>query len=148
MGILVAVGRFLAPYLGYMLAAAVLFAFGYFAGNANCRRQALEHQLEVQAETMKRERALNSALKAIQESKDADLLAMRAAYEHVARELQSRPMRLPPPQRAACQGTSGSELSRPDAEFLAREAARADYYARELIACQDREWETYRKLTQ
>lgn len=148
MGIIAAVARALLPYLGYALAAAALFTLGYSIGDASRHRKVLEAQLEAQARAAERERSLNSALKTIQESKDADLLAMRDAYEHVARELQSRPVRMLPAQRAACQGASGSELSRSDAEFLAREAARADYYARELIACQDREWETYRKLTQ
>lgn len=35
----------------------------------------------------------------------------------------------------ACQGATGAELSRPDAEFLVREAARADELRAGLVAC-------------
>ena len=37
--------------------------------------------------------------------------------------------------KADCKGTSGRELSGPDAEFLTREAARADRIRKALIAC-------------
>jgi hypothetical protein len=58
-------------------------------------------------------------------------------------QLRSRPSRLPEPARTACTGSSGAELSREDAGFLAREAARADKLRAELDACYKREDANY-----
>lgn len=53
--------------------------------------------------------------------------------------LRSRPERpaggMPADPRTACAGASGAELSRADAEFLVREAARADGIRAGLAAC-------------
>jgi hypothetical protein len=49
-------------------------------------------------------------------------------------ELRERSSRLPNAPES-CQGTSGRELSREDAEFLVREAARADQLRAALNAC-------------
>ncbi len=52
--------------------------------------------------------------------------------------LRNRPERssnLPATTGPACTGVTGSELSRPDAEFLVGEAARADTIRAGLIAC-------------
>lgn len=51
------------------------------------------------------------------------------------RNRPERPADLPEIARAACQGTTGAELSRPDAEFLVGEAARADEQRAGLDAC-------------
>lgn len=51
------------------------------------------------------------------------------------RNRPERPADLPETARAACQGTTGAELSRPDAEFLVGEAARADEQRAGLDAC-------------
>lgn len=53
-------------------------------------------------------------------------------------ELRNRPERpsgVPEGARADCAGASGAELSRSDAEFLDREAARADTQRAGLVAC-------------
>lgn len=49
--------------------------------------------------------------------------------------LRDRSERMPEPSRAACEGGTGAELSRPDAGFLEREAARADELRSALSAC-------------
>ena len=52
--------------------------------------------------------------------------------------LRDRPERrvdLPDHSRTDCKGGTGAELSRPDAEFLSREAARADILRAGLEAC-------------
>lgn len=51
------------------------------------------------------------------------------------RERPERPGDLPDHPRADCTGGTGAELSRPDAEFLSREAARADELRAGLEAC-------------
>lgn len=51
------------------------------------------------------------------------------------RDRPERPTRLPDTPRIECSGASGRELSREDAEFLARESARADTLRAGLEAC-------------
>lgn len=51
------------------------------------------------------------------------------------RDRPERPTRLPDTPRIECSGASGRELSREDAEFLVREAARADTLRVGLEAC-------------
>lgn len=51
--------------------------------------------------------------------------------------LRNRPeTRLPEPSRAACAGSTGRELSKPDAGFLVRLASEADELRASLRACQ------------
>jgi hypothetical protein len=52
-------------------------------------------------------------------------------------ELRQRPERasMSEATRVGCEGGTGAELSRPDAEFLDREAARADTIRAALAAC-------------
>ena len=49
--------------------------------------------------------------------------------------LRNRPERNNEPARAACEGSTGAELSGPDAAFLEREAARADELRAAVSAC-------------
>lgn len=52
-----------------------------------------------------------------------------AALERLRHRPERRPIPaggVPPAAQSACQGSTGAELSRADAEFLVREAARAD----------------------
>jgi hypothetical protein len=51
--------------------------------------------------------------------------------------LYDREARLSEASRTKCKGSTGAELSREDAEFLTREAARGDEYAIALQACYD-----------
>lgn len=51
------------------------------------------------------------------------------------RDRPNRPSAMPSNPRVECAGSSGAELSRTDAEFLAREAARADSCRAGLDAC-------------
>lgn len=51
------------------------------------------------------------------------------------RDRPERPAGVSAAARADCAGGTGAELSRPDAEFLVREAARADTLRAALAAC-------------
>lgn len=51
------------------------------------------------------------------------------------RNRPERPAGMSEAPRPACAGATGAELSRPDAEFLVREAARADDVRAGLVAC-------------
>lgn len=49
--------------------------------------------------------------------------------------LRKRPDRLPEGSRTNCEGSTGAELSRTDAEFLVRQASRADEQRQALKVC-------------
>lgn len=72
-------------------------------------------------------REQNSALAGVADKLRLELGRLRNRPE--------RPAVVPEAPRAACEGSTGAELSRPDAEFLAREAARADEIRAGLVAC-------------
>lgn len=72
-------------------------------------------------------REQNSALAGVADKLRLELDRLRNRPE--------RPTVVSESSRPACQGSTGAELSRPDAEFLAREAARADEIRAGLAAC-------------
>ena len=94
---------------------------------------------------LKIEQANNRALEKRQELQEktdaiiqdqADKLANIASERDAALErLRSRPDRMPETAQAECQGATGAELSRTDAEFLTGLAARADELRQALTAC-------------
>ena len=78
----------------------------------------------------------------IADAKDQTLRRVRAGLLADLDELRNRPDRVPGTDsapRAACTGATGAELYRADAEFLSREAARAEELRSEFDACQRRE---------
>lgn len=76
----------------------------------------------------------NAALE--KQARDSARVASNLARElDGLRQRAERAERMSADSRAACQGADGRELSRPDAEFLARLAARADEQRAALIAC-------------
>lgn len=67
-----------------------------------------------------------------------ELNSIAADRDRAVGELRQRPQRAPgvsEAPRTECQGGTGAELSGPDAEFLAWEAARADEQRAALMAC-------------
>jgi hypothetical protein len=78
--------------------------------------------------------------------KDQEIRRIAAARDAAVAGLRNRPERLPDTAKAACNGATGAELSRPDGEFLTRLAADADELRSEYAACQAREWKTYEAL--
>lgn len=77
----------------------------------------------------------------IEQDKTNEIATIRAAHARQLGSLQNRPDRKPaspgavPGTAPACAGSTGAELSRPDAGFLAGEAARADELRAALSAC-------------
>lgn len=68
----------------------------------------------------------------------AQVAGVRRHLDTALNSLRDRPERaasLPDHPRADCAGGTGTELSRPDAEFLVREAARADELRAGLETC-------------
>jgi len=69
---------------------------------------------------------------------DRKVRAIRSDLDDALGRLRDRPDRpaaLPEGPRPECQGGTGAELYRADAEFLVREAARADVVRAGLVAC-------------
>lgn len=88
-----------------------------------------------------KERALSVRIGEIEQGKINEIATIRAAYSDELGRLQQRANRKPtgtgpaPAPVTACQGSTGAELSREDAIFLAGEAARADEQRAALSAC-------------
>ena len=69
-------------------------------------------------------------------SKNAEIQTIRSQRDRALNELRKRPSRVPVPNApGAAKGATGAELSREDAGFLTREAARADALIAELNYC-------------
>lgn len=64
-----------------------------------------------------------------------EVRSIQSRLNDAIKRLRNRPERLPEESRANCSGASGAELSREDAEFLEREAARADSIREALNTC-------------
>lgn len=85
------------------------------------------------------ERKQQEAVNGILAQQNADLGAIADRLRIDLERLRNRPARpaanLPGTPAAACPGATGAELYRADAEFLTREAARADELRTGLEAC-------------
>lgn len=81
-----------------------------------------------------RENALQAQADAQRKKKDAEIARINTRLAAALDGLHNRPSRLPESSRT-CGGATGTELSKPDAEFLAREAARADKAVENLNHC-------------
>lgn len=85
----------------------------------------------------KEQEIVNEALRTQNDS----LAGIAAGLRHDIERLRQRPERptvaagVPTAPRPDCAGATGAELSRTDAEFLVREAARADDIRAGLVAC-------------
>jgi uncharacterized protein HemX len=71
--------------------------------------------------------------KKIIEGKNREIESITSQYDLIVGELRQRSSRVS--DATHCKGTTGAELSREDAEFLAGEAARADKLRSALNAC-------------
>ena len=83
-----------------------------------------------------KEVSLRAEAAQIRRKKDDQIQHVNAKLESMLEQLRQRPSAssVPDPTRD-CKAASGSELSREDAEFLAREATRADQLRSALEAC-------------
>ena len=126
--------------------AALLVAFtsgwvtnGWRWNNTALKLAAAQTQARIDAEqkSRKQELALQAAADTARNTKDAEINIIRSQLDAALVSLRERPLRSANVPGAA--GTSapatGAQLSREDAEFLAREAARADQLIVELRAC-------------
>lgn len=125
------------PYV-ILGAIAIVFALcigSYFKGRTDANASHTKAMLEQVTRARETEQALQKAV-------DADTIRLLVEMQRVIDErdadidwLRNRADRLPEGARANCKGATGGELSRLDAIFLIREAARADQLRAALGAC-------------
>jgi hypothetical protein len=131
-----------------MLASLAMAAALGWAG-AIKHRNAQDARAKVAASEAARddERLMSKDRTRIDDAKNQELRAVGDRLADALERVRERPGRLPEAARTSFQGSTGAEVSGPDAAVLERLAARADQLRAELGACQDREWATYQALT-
>lgn len=140
--------------VGFVVALGVATATGYMKGDSAGRAyvqqqwdrekadQLMAYAKEQEA-ARKKEQALQAQADHLRQEKDLEIRNINARATALANSLRDRPDRAaqvggvsatagPGSTAARC---TGAELSRPDAEFLAREAARADELRAALKQC-------------
>lgn len=123
--------RILAALVCAVALLAVGFRFGVRFKQAEWDAATVEAQREAATTREK-----NDAELAKQNQAHADQVrAINRRLADALERLRERPERMPDSSRAACEGGTGAELSRPDAGFLEREAARADELRSALSTC-------------
>ena len=107
------------------------------ASIASLKASYAEEVGRVLTEARNREKSLLEASERFRKDRDAKVKDLNRKLQSVNAELQQRKKRdsRESTDTAACSGATGAELSREDAEFLAREAARADTVAENLNYC-------------
>ena len=121
----------------YLIAGAALIsaAAGFYGGWAIKQGQWDAATVAAQQES-KTQREQQDAAIAKQNQAHADQVrAVNRRLADALERLRNRPERASEAARASCEGGSGAELSRPDAGFLEREAARADELRSALATC-------------
>ena len=130
----------------WILAVVLAFAAGGIAGEWDGARRANQRwekktaadYVESVKTALDTERFWQGVVNETARNYEAKLVDVRRNLNIALDSLRSRPDRAPgvsEAPRADCAGGTGAELSRPDAEFLVGEAARADRLRAALDAC-------------
>jgi len=113
-------------YAIYAVTAIVLFCSGFVSG--------CQHQQSAQEKVIRdKEHQYQSAADQIRTEKDAQIKAINNQLVDAVSELRKRPSRTA--ETSAGQSCNGASLYAEDAEFLVREAARADEIRISLQTC-------------
>jgi hypothetical protein len=113
-------------YAVYAIAAIVLFCSGFVSG--------CQHQQALQEKVIReKEHQYQADADKIRKDKDEQIKAINSQLVDAISELRKRPSRAE--QAANGQSGTGATLSAEDAEFLIREASRADQIRVGLEAC-------------
>jgi hypothetical protein len=103
---------------------------------ATLEKQYAQNVAEVYELVRQREEELTDKIDKIEKRKNGEIANVNARLRVALNELSERTSRNTTSQNPTdCKGTTGTELSREDAAFLAREAARADRLRAALGAC-------------
>jgi hypothetical protein len=105
--------------------------------------------LEASELAREREQVMIASAERLRKDKDAQIASLNGRLGSALDGLRQRPQRSPStpegsPAACSCTGATGSQLSREDAEFLVREAARADSLRTALDQCY-RQYDEVRK---
>ena len=119
-------------YVKIGLCAALLFLAGYIGFSLEAARFD-RYKAAQQAATQKAQEEHQAAADQIRKDKDAQITSINAQLVDAISELRKRPGRAQASSNG--QGGTGATLSADDAEFLTREAARADIIRTGLSAC-------------
>ncbi len=116
---------------------------------ATLQAQYNQKLLEASERAREREQAMVSSAEKIRKEKDAQIASLNSRLGSALDGLRQRPPRADsppkePPAAIPRAGATGAELSREDAEFLVREAARADSLRTALNQCY-RQYDEVRK---
>ena len=132
------------PILTYIKlgTAIVALLFSAYLGYSFEHSRFVAFKATIVAETATLEKEHQAATDKIRTQKDAQINSINAQLVDAVSELRKRPSRAQTPSNGSC-GT-GATLSAEDAEFLIREAARADKVRAGLDAC----YKQYDALTQ
>lgn len=131
---------------------AVLLAFGLGYGSGRWQQwrsdenQVKAKLLQASEKARQTEQNLRDDLEVLDDVRQTELRRIAAQRDAAVQRLRDRPERLPEAAQAACAGATGAELSSPDGQFLAGEAARADELRAALGECQAREQRVYEAL--
>ncbi len=95
--------------------------------------------LEASERAREREQVMVASADRLRKDKDAQIASLNSRLGTALDGLRQRPQRSPSPEGSpascTCQGATGASLSREDAEFLVREAGRADSLRAALQQC-------------
>jgi hypothetical protein len=129
--------------IGVLAAAVVLFVAGWIGNGWRWESKYVSMQkayadaiIESNRQARRQEQIMQSKADTELVNKNAEIKNIRAELDLALDELRKRPSRVPVPNApGAAKGATGAELSREDAGFLTREAARADALRAELNYC-------------
>ena len=129
--------------IGIVAAVVVVFLAGWMGNGwrweakyVSLQKQYADAVIEANREARRQEQLLQAKADTELVNKNAEIQTIRTELDRALNELRKRPSRVPVPNATgAAKGATGAELSREDAGFLAREAARADALRAELNYC-------------
>lgn len=136
--------KYIKPILAGLLSLALFLAGWFTNGNRwelRYQRLVSDHQQAIQRAEVKAretERTLQDAIDTERKTKDEKIRKLNADLSTALNSLRQRPTReteVRTEGACTCKGSDGSKLFREDAEFLVREAARADRAVNELQSC-------------
>ena len=129
--------------IGIFAIVLAVFGFGWYANGlrwetkyVSLQKQYADAVIEANREARRQEQMLQAKADTELVNKNAEIKTIRTELDRALDELRKRPSRVPMSNApGAAKGATGAELSREDAGFLAREAARADALRAELNYC-------------
>lgn len=129
--------------IGIVAAAVVLFLAGWMGNGwrweakyVSLQKEYADAIIEANRQARRQEQILQAKADTELVNKNAEIKTIRTELDRALDELRKRPSRVPVPNApGAAKGATGAELSREDAGFLTREAARADALRAELNYC-------------